>query len=103
MISKSRFILMGLACLVFFGSIPFTAVASSPVKVSLNGKLIAFPNQSIIKNGWMLVPIRSIAESVNAKLLWDKDGGFITIVKNGIMSRFKIGSRFATINDQSIV
>ena len=57
----------------------------------------------VIENGRTLAPIRAVAESLGAEVIWNEDTQGITITDNGIKIEMTIGSTTAYVNDTEIV
>lgn len=53
----------------------------SPIRVYLNGRQLAFPQDPVTRNQRVLVPMRVIFEALGAKVNWDPASGDITAVR----------------------
>ena len=72
-------------------------------KVRVNDKLISFKDQyPIIIDGHTLVPVRSIAETLGAKVTWNHEDYEAVIEKNGTVITIPIGYNFADINGSKV-
>ncbi len=71
-------------------------------KVRVNGKLIAFEDQYpiILDEGYTFVPIRGVAEALNAKVSWNQRNMEATIEKGGNEIVIPIGSDCAYVNGE---
>lgn len=86
MLSKRKLglVLLGFLVLMFAASYPVWAFESS-IKVVINGSALDSNAAPIIENGTTLVPLRSVAEALNAKVSWYEDDGRIE-VRRGLKS-----------------
>ena len=69
-------------------------------KVFVNGKRPDFDVKPFIKDGRTLVPLRKIAESLNAKVKWDQETNTVIFTKGGKKVEVPIGSRKIRVNGQ---
>lgn len=72
------------------------------VKVYVNGKNIDFDVLPKIVDGRTLVPVRFIAEGLNAGVSYNGDTQTVTVQGNGISVKMKINSKFALVNGQEV-
>ncbi len=75
------------------------------VEVALNGEKMTFPDQNPIldaKDSRVLVPIRFIAEKLNASVGYNSADKVVTITKDGTNISLKIGENKATVNGKVI-
>lgn len=89
--------------LVFFlavSMVPSVAFAQDIV-VTLNGTPLQFSTAPVVQNGYTLVPMRLIFESLGANVVWDKDSKTITATKNGQIITLTIDSLTANKNGTS--
>ncbi len=57
----------------------------------------------VIENGRTLAPIRAVAESLGAEVIWNEDTQGITITDNGIKIEMIIGNTAAYVNGTEVV
>ena len=57
----------------------------------------------VIENGRTLAPIRAVAESLGAEVIWNEDTQGITITDNGIKIEMTIGNTTAYVNGTEVV
>ncbi len=67
--------------------------------VVINGKLMSFERQPVVKNGRMLVPVRTVCSEIGAKVEWYEDLGKFEISKEGITLEMYIGDEGVKIGD----
>lgn len=73
------------------------------ISVSLDGKEIQFDTYPEIVNDRTFVPIRAVAESFGAEVLWDEASKLITIRKGDVVNKLSIGNTTVYTNDVSSV
>jgi hypothetical protein len=81
-----------LVMIVGFANIAPKAYAQSPIKLIIDGKTIAAEPEAFIKNDRTLVPIRVIAEELNAVVQWDNDNRVVHISKGDMHVELPIDS-----------
>ena len=71
------------------------SAAGNTVDVRVNGMLVEFPDQGpyINSDGRTLIPVRFVAEQLNAKVDWDNTTRTAIISKNGVTINLPIGSK----------
>ena len=86
------------------------AVLNSPadgggafITVMMNNEGIEFDVLPIKQNDRVLVPVRAIAESLGAKVLWKNDTKTATVTKDGKTVTLQIGNNVMKINDKEVV
>ncbi|EFM10291.1 periplasmic binding protein [Paenibacillus curdlanolyticus YK9] len=99
---KSRFIALMLILAISVAVVPFTANAAGAVSVTLNGSKLSFETSPVIKDGTTLVPYRTIAEKLNAKVGWNKQTQKVTVTKGTKTVVLTVGSKTATVNGKSV-
>lgn len=68
-------------------------------KVRLNNKLVKFNDQyPIVDDGYTLIPVRAVSESLGAKVDWDGKAQLVTITKGGTSIKLYIDNNTAYIN-----
>ncbi|NPV91963.1 MAG: copper amine oxidase N-terminal domain-containing protein [Firmicutes bacterium] len=73
-----------------------------PIRVFINNKKVRFDTIPYIKDGRTMVPLRSIAEALGAKVNWDSGAQTITLTKEGMNVRLTISNPQAYINSDSV-
>lgn len=78
--------------------------AQSPIKLIIDGKTIAADPEAFIKNDRTLVPLRVIAEELNADVQWDNENRTVHISKEDMHVALPIDSHLIeyTIDDETI-
>lgn len=72
-------------------------------KARLNGKLIEFADQyPLIDGNYTLVPIRAVAELLNAEVEWNQSAMTVTITHGDKTITLAVGSSTAYINDRAV-
>jgi hypothetical protein len=79
------------------------AFAENTIQVYLEDSLIDFDVPPLVKDGRLLVPMRSIFEKLGAELNWDSTEKRVTATKGEKTIVITIGNKSATINNQSVV
>ena len=79
------------------------AYAASEVKVTVNGKLVQFPDQKpyIDVNSRTLVPMRAPMEAMGVKVDWDADKRQATLDNNNTKVVFTIGQKVYQVNGKN--
>lgn len=75
--------------------------ASSLIKVQVDQQDLSFDQPPIEKSGRVLVPLRTIFETLGATVSWDAKTQTVTATKGDKVITIKIGSRIAHINGKS--
>ncbi len=102
---KKRFIILMLLCM------SFTSITANAylwcdgnhdnfIRVTVNGKEISNSKLAQIVDNRTLVPVRSIAEALGARVDWNADTQDITIKKDNDVISLKIGSQQMSINGE---
>lgn len=81
-----------LAMIVMLVNITPDVYAQSPIKLIIDGKTVKADTESFIKNDRTLVPIRVIAEELDAEITWDNDNRQVHISKEDIQVVLSIDS-----------
>ncbi|GAA4724217.1 leucine-rich repeat domain-containing protein [Brevibacillus fulvus] len=94
-----RFMGMLLAVCLALSGVSAAAAAKEPdIKVEVNGKLQTFDQPPLIKNGRVLVPLRHIFESLQAKVTWDAKTRTVIATKENVATIvLKIGDKTAYV------
>ena len=76
-----------------FALTPLPAAAADPVKVFVNGKEIGFPDALpfIDSNGRTQVPVRFVAEAMNAEVGWNDTARRVDITRGRVSLSMTIG------------
>ncbi len=72
------------------------------IKVMVNGKLLEFDQEPIIKNDRTLVPLRTVFEALDAKVIWHDATNVVTVEKDDTTIKFAIGESVLYKNDTKI-
>ncbi len=73
------------------------------VSVILDKKLLSFDVEPVITEGRTYVPLRAIAETLQAQVSWDDAARCATIEKDGIKAEFQIDNKIYKINGVEFV
>lgn len=71
-----------------------------PVEVFINGKLMKVPQAPYLENGTLFIPLRSIAEALQATVQYDK--GKIAIAKGDRKVSLQVNSKKVTMNGKTV-
>lgn len=74
-----------------------------PLFVELNGTILQFEQPPILLNNRTLVPLRTIFETLGAKVHWDAATSTITANKGGVSIELVVGSTEARRNEETIL
>jgi len=72
------------------------------IKVDVNGQALAFEQFPVLMNDTTLVPMRTIFETLGARISWDAASAAVTALKDGLELRIAIGADAAEVNGQSV-
>ena len=75
---------------------------SAPVKVQVDGKMVKFDVNPIIKNERTLVPFRKILETMGAIVNWDEDTNTVTCNKGNTEIKLIILETVAYVNGEAV-
>ncbi|MDQ0192127.1 copper amine oxidase N-terminal domain-containing protein [Paenibacillus wynnii] len=88
-----------LASLLLSSMIGLPAFASEkPISVQLDQKKLNSSSAPVNDHGTILLPLRTIFESLGLTIEWDVKTGSITGTKEGLVIKLKVGSKQATVN-----
>ncbi|MEK4329960.1 copper amine oxidase N-terminal domain-containing protein [Paenibacillus sp. FSL R7-0312] len=76
--------------------------AVTPIRIIVDGVQLSTDQPPVMVNGRTMVPLRAIFEAFNAAIKWDQKTQTVTAVQEGTTVILKIGSKTATINNQSV-
>ena len=84
-------------CLIItsFGMISF---AADDIKIIINDKPVTFDQMPVIVDGRTLVPLRGISETLGAEVLYTAATKRVTVTRDGVVVKLKIGSAEAYID-----
>lgn len=80
-----------------------TTANAEGVQVSINGKVIFFPDQQpVLQNGSVLLPVSELVNVLGGTASWDKDKGTVTIENGSTKITCIVGSNKAYVNGSAI-
>ena len=84
-------------CMVItvFSSVVF---ADDGIKIIINDKSVTFDRMPVIVDGRTLVPLRGISETLGAEVLYTAETQRITVTRDGVVVKLKIGSTEAYVD-----
>ncbi|MBI2202201.1 MAG: copper amine oxidase N-terminal domain-containing protein, partial [Armatimonadetes bacterium] len=95
-----RCIAVAVLLLLFLSVLPVQA--ASPIRVTLDGKSLAFDVPPALTGGRVMVPLRKIFESLGAKVNYDPATGRIVGVRGGTTVVLNASSTKATVNGKEV-
>lgn len=75
---------------------------ANPINVYVNDNKLNMPTQAVMEQERTLVPLRSIFESMGAKVEWDQATKTVTGSKGDTKMKLQIGNKQATVNDNTV-
>ncbi len=88
---------------VFADDVPIDVIASAhPIKVTLNGEELSFPQPPVMVDDRVLVPLREIFEALGAVVDWDDATQSVTSTKDSTTVTLAIGSNILHKNGNEI-
>ena len=79
-----------------------TAVYAQDINVSLNGNIIAFPNQKpVVVEGRTLIPLRGVFDNMGYAIDWDGETKTVTLTKDSNTITISIGQASYALNGES--
>lgn len=75
---------------------------ASEIKVYLNNNQVSLNGKAVMENGRVLVPMRSIFESLGASVNWDGKNNLITSIKGNTKIALQIGNKNMGLNGKLI-
>ena len=69
----------------------------------MNDKLLSTDQSPVLKNGRTMVPLRTIAETLNADVRWDKTAKAAIITTDEIIMQLPTDSTAATVNGEQVL
>ena len=76
--------------------------AEAPVRIFMNKKELKSDADPFISNDRVLVPVRMVFESMDAKVSWDGKARKATVVSDGITFVFTIDSNIVIVNNKKV-
>ncbi|MGB4438229.1 MAG: stalk domain-containing protein [Sedimentibacter sp.] len=99
-LNKYIFISMLMIVMFIWYFIP-SAYADIPLKLLIDGQEVSADPEPFIKDDRTLVPIRVIAENLNAEVSWDNDNRIVHITKGDIQVLLRIDSNLIEYTDKN--
>ena len=96
--NKLKLGLLAVVLIVTMFLTSFPAVASSPIKVLLNGNYLSFDVPPDNISGRTMVPMRTIFEALGASVQWDGSSNTITAIKDNTIVQATIGYTLINVN-----
>lgn len=80
-----------------------TAANAGGIQVSINGKVMFFPDQQpVLQNGSVLLPVSELVNVLGGTASWDKDKGTVTIENGSTKITWIVGSNKAYVNGSAV-
>ena len=79
-------------------SLSIVSFAADEIKIQINGKEVSYDQMPVIVDGRTLVPLRGISETLGAEVLYTKDTQRVTVTRDGVVVKLKIGSTEAYVD-----
>ena len=73
------------------------------IRLYLNDELLSTDQSPVLKNGRTMVPLRTIAEALNADVRWDKTAKAALITTDEITMQLPTDSTAATVNGEEVL
>ena len=73
------------------------------IRLYVNDKLLSTDQSPVLKNGRTMVPLRTIAETLNADVRWDKTAKAAIITTDEIIMQLPTDSTAATVNGEQVL
>ncbi len=91
-------VILSMIMVVTFINVAPNVYAESPIKLIIDGKAVRDGPEAFIKNDRTLVPLRVIAEKLNAEVTWDNDNRIVHISKEDLHVVLPIDSNLIEYN-----
>lgn len=91
-----------IAALIAASIPPVVSHAAAVIQIYIDNEKLSAPQPPIMKGARVLVPLRSIFEGLNAKVVWNNKSKTVTATKGDQTVSLKIGSKTATINGSTV-
>ncbi|OKP85142.1 hypothetical protein A3844_18000 [Paenibacillus helianthi] len=99
---KKLWISIVVGLLVFPMIFQSPAQAGTPISIIIDGVPLSTDQPPVMVSGRTMVPLRAIFEAFNANIKWNQKTQTVTATKDDTTVILKIGSKIATINDNSV-
>lgn len=77
-------------------------ISFDPIHVVMDNKRLQFDTPPLLVEGNTLVPLRTIAEKLGAKVTWNQEEQSVTLTHKSSTLYLQIGNRQAWVNDQAV-
>lgn len=91
-----------IAALITASVPPVVSHAAVAIQIYIDNEKLSASQPPIMKGARVLVPLRSIFEGLNAKVVWNNKSKTVTATKGDQTVSLKIGSKTATINGNTV-
>lgn len=81
---------------------PSTAQAAKTIRIFVDGVQLKTDQPPVMVKGRVMLPLRAIFEALDARVYWNQKAKTVTGIKGDTTVVLKIGSKVATINDQTV-
>jgi hypothetical protein len=89
---------MFVAVCVLITSFTVVSFAADEIKIVINDKPVTFDQMPVIVDGRTLVPLRGISETLGAEVLYTAETKRVTVTRDGVVVKLKIGSNEAYVD-----
>ncbi|HUC92181.1 MAG TPA: copper amine oxidase N-terminal domain-containing protein [Paenibacillus sp.] len=79
-----------------------TKLGDKYIKTYVNGRTVSFDVPPVAEGGRTLVPFRAISESLKADVTYDPATKTITVKRDNVEVKLKLGSKIATVNGKEV-
>ncbi|KUO50600.1 MAG: hypothetical protein APF76_08100 [Desulfitibacter sp. BRH_c19] len=94
-------IICALLLLIFCTNSAVVANNQGIITLTINSHAINFPNQLVIEDEKVVVPLRGVFELLGAKVNWDASQEKITITREGNITEMFLGEKTIVVNGQA--
>jgi len=81
---------------------PQEAKAETPIRIFIDGQILATDQAPVAIAGYTMVPLRGIFEALNARVQWNQKAQTVTATKRDTTVVLTLGAKTATINDKVV-
>lgn len=81
-------------------ALPSICLAESPISVQVDGRELSFNTAPIIKDGSILLPLRTSMEAIGCRVSWNEDARVAEVVSGSTTVLFSPGSSAYTVNGE---
>ncbi|WP_186438480.1 copper amine oxidase N-terminal domain-containing protein [Cohnella terricola] len=81
---------------------PQDAKAESPIRIFIDGQILATDQDPVAIAGYTMVPLRGIFEALNARVQWNQKAQTVTATKRDTTVVLTLGAKTATINNKVV-